>query len=318
MELSPERIFKECQGKRMNKHAALELLISLIESSEDETVRVKALKVIQKLRLDNPRVYELLENLLISDANASIRTVACEVIRSLFLNQSLMVMKWDIAHEKTYWWLMSILQALVDMNSEESKELLIAKIKSVMARKYLLEDKKIMNKSFTRDFRRLFHSREPNSFTHEELSELIVNYETILALKNKFYSVYYELEAGKVVKLDLSDIEYEVRGWRADLKNDIHDLSDITGLENLKELKSLNLGNNHVKNLEKLTSLKNLTHLFINNNNVKEQKNLQYLTQLKDLKFLDISQNPIVNGRFISELKQANQDLKLRVRKIFY
>jgi Leucine-rich repeat (LRR) protein len=139
----------------------------------------------------------------------------------------------------------------------------------------------------------LIKKKKLELFTHEELAEIIVNYLTISELTKKFYSVYFELENSLVVKLDLADVEYEVRGWKADFKNNIQEISEIIGLSNLKLLTHLNLSNNQISNIKELVKLRNLTHLFIFNNKIRDSKNLEYIKQMPNVKHVDLSGNPL-------------------------
>ena len=99
-----------------------------------------------------------------------------------------------------------------------------------------------------------------------------------------------------VEKLDLSDyFEFEVRGTPWGWKNNIHTISDISGLENLWSLKKLDLSNNQIENVKGLVGLKNLTHLMLSNNKISDVNYLKYLKQLSKLQFLDLCGNEIVN-----------------------
>ncbi|TES95047.1 MAG: hypothetical protein E3J90_10415, partial [Promethearchaeota archaeon] len=109
-------------------------------------------------------------------------------------------------------------------------------------------------------------------------------------------NAYFELDEKLLLidKLDLSDyLEFEVKGTPWGWKNNIRSLSQITGLSNLKHLKTLDLSNNQIGDLEGIHELKNLTHLVLPNNQIGNLKNLEYINQLSNLQFLDLCGNGI-------------------------
>jgi Leucine-rich repeat (LRR) protein len=148
------------------------------------------------------------------------------------------------------------------------------------------------------------------NLTHIELAEILINYLTISELTKKFYSVYFELEQNFVSKLDLADVEYEVRGWKADFKNNIKELSEITGLENLNHLTHLNISNNQIKNIQDLIQLKNLTHLYLSNNKIQNLINLEYIKKIPNLKYIDLAGNQITD--YLTSESIMNIEINLR------
>lgn len=85
--------------------------------------------------------------------------------------------------------------------------------------------------------------------------------------------------------------------------NDSEEITDITGLEGFRNLKSLNLSNNKVTNLEKLSELPNLQTLIVRNNNL---TNLNGLKEAKSLVQLDASTNLIYDVSGISNLNNLD------------
>lgn len=81
--------------------------------------------------------------------------------------------------------------------------------------------------------------------------------------------------------------------------DDTEKITDITGLETFRNLKSLDLSNNKVGNLDKLSVLKNLESLTVRNN---ELTDLNLVKNLKNLKQLDASHNDITNVSGVAEL----------------
>ena len=317
MDLPPKKIYEDFQKNDLDKSTAFELLISLIEHSDDDLIRVESIENLEKIGLETNKLFKLFENLMISDSSEIIRTSAAKVICNNFLDKALSPVKWALLHDSSYECMITIINTLVKMNDQESKDILIGEIKQIQKMKYIIEDSKITNKLFKRDIKKLFKSKPIETISQEELAEIIINFKTIAALKKKFYSVYYELEDAKVVKLDLSDIEYEVRGWKAEFKNNIQAISDITGISNLKNLRDLYLSNNQIKDIEGLITLTKLTYLDLANNQINDKKNLDYLKKISNqgLKYLNISSNKIAD--FVSK-NDFNSDLEIKLIKTYY
>ncbi|MHA1343401.1 MAG: leucine-rich repeat domain-containing protein, partial [Promethearchaeota archaeon] len=294
MALTPQRIYKEFRKNNLDKNSTLNLLISLIENSNDLNLRLEAIRAIDKICIINNRLFKFLENLLISDSCWEIRNAATRCLKHFFINDEkcIPILKWALKYEKSFECIKIIIDFLVSINNQESKSVLINEINKILKKKYIIADKKFTNKSFKKDLSQLFKIRKIEDFSHKELADIIINYKVITALKEKFYSVYYELENGLVTKLDLSDIEFEVRGWIPQFKNNITNLSEIIGLKNLKNLKYLYLANNQIESIKDLVELENLTHLYISNNKIKETKNINYIKEMakRNLQFIDLSE----------------------------
>jgi len=317
MDLSPEKIYEDFQRNDLDKSTAFELLISLIEHSDDDNIRVESIENLEKIGLDNSKLFKLFESLMISDSSEEIRSSAAKVICNNFLNKALSPVKWVLLHDSSYDCIITVINTLVKMNDQESKDILIGEIKRIQKLKYILEDSKITNKLFKKAIKKLFKNNKIETISQEDLADIIINFKTISALKRKFYSVYYELEDAKVVKLDLSDIEYEVRGWKAEFKNNILEISDIIDLSNLKQLRDLYLSNNQIKDIGDLITLTKLTHLDIANNQINDEKNLEYLKQISNqgLKYLNISGNKIAD---IIHKNDFNPELEIKLTKTYY
>jgi small GTP-binding protein len=111
-----------------------------------------------------------------------------------------------------------------------------------------------------------------------------------------------EKKLGKrLINLDIKKFYGGLNGFVTDKKERIIglnlyylEISDISGIQELKNLTHLNLRNNQLTNISGIQELKNLTHLNLRNNQltgipgIKELKNLTYLN-LRDNQLTDIS-----------------------------
>ena len=62
MDLTPEKIYEDFRKNNLDKSTAFELLISLIEHSDDDNIRVESIKNLEKIGIDNNKLFKLFEN----------------------------------------------------------------------------------------------------------------------------------------------------------------------------------------------------------------------------------------------------------------
>ncbi|MFX0006895.1 MAG: hypothetical protein ACFFA7_12645 [Promethearchaeota archaeon] len=296
MNLTPDEIYEDLSKNKIKKNTAFDLIRSLVENSEDESIRLSAIVNLEKIELISDELFKFLENLLISDSNEKIRNAATKILKDRFLDKAINPIKWALIHETDYECLVIIIQSLERINNDESKLILVKKIKEIIKTKYLNKEKRIENKKYKKVIKKFTKTKQIDKFTHSELAEILINYFTIKNLISKYSNVYYELDPqkGLIIELDLSDyLEYEVKGTPFGWKNNIQSLSEILGLKYLKSLKKIDLSNNNIDNIKELIQLKELTHLILTNNNISEIKNVDYILSLKKLKYLDLRGNPL-------------------------
>ncbi|MFX1420262.1 MAG: hypothetical protein ACFE9N_15215, partial [Promethearchaeota archaeon] len=99
--LTPEKIYKDFLAGDIGREHAVELLISLIESSDNTEIRVASIHKLEKLNFHNEKIYKILENCLISDENAVIRASVANYILHNFSEDGLPALKWVIQYEKS-------------------------------------------------------------------------------------------------------------------------------------------------------------------------------------------------------------------------
>lgn len=310
--LTPERIYEDFENKIINKHTAFDLLISLIENSDNEDIRLSSLKFLEKIGIINKHYFNIIENMLISDSNVKIRITSAELLQKMFFDNTLAPLKWALRHETDYKCLIIIIQSLEKINNNESKLVLFDETKKIMKIKYLNKNKGIENKKFKRALKKMFKNKKLDEFTNRELAEILINFLTIHHLTKQYPNVYFELDlqCGLVKELDLSDyLEYEVKGMPFGWKNNISSINEISCIIHLKQLKKIDLSNNQIEDLKELTKLHELTHLILINNKINEEINLKYLKSFPNLQYLDLRGNSIIK-------KLAPSDFNLSTRVI--
>ncbi|MFX0043145.1 MAG: leucine-rich repeat domain-containing protein [Candidatus Hodarchaeota archaeon] len=322
MTLNPEKICEEFENHNLDKQTAFDLLISLIENSENENIRVKSIENLEKIGIFNAHSFTILENILISDSNENVRNAAATIIQKRFTNEkALDPLKWAIKHESNYECLITIIKTLVKINNKEAKAILFEQLKGIRKTKYLNRDKNVQNKRFRKTLKILFKERKYEDLIQRELGEILINYLTICHLIEQFPNVYYELDpkTALIKELDLSDyMEYEVKGTPWGWKNNIKNITDITGLFNLKNLEKIDLSNNQITNIKELIQLANLRYLNLTNNKISDLVNINYLKTLPNLEYLDLRGNKIAKkiriDRFYPKIRVILDDSYIKIK----
>ncbi|MFX0021925.1 MAG: hypothetical protein ACFE9S_06335 [Candidatus Hermodarchaeota archaeon] len=304
MDLTPDGIYEDLKKNKIKKYTAFDLLVSLVENSDNENIRLKAIENLEKFESNNESLYKFLENLLISDSNNKVRIAATKFLKKKFLDKAINPLKWAITHETDYECLVEIIQSLERIKNDESKAILVKKIKEILKIKYLNKEKRIENKKYKKVIKKIIKTKQIVIFTHNKLAEILINYLTIENLINEYSNVYYELDpqTGLITELDLSDyLEYEVKGTPFGWKNNIKSISEIIGLKYLKNLKKIDLSNNQIENIKELVNFDNLTHLILTNNKISDKENLEYFKKLHNLEYLDLKNNEIIKNIHLNE-----------------
>jgi len=316
MILDPKNIYEEYKKDVLNKRATIESLISFIENSDNEDLRIDALYIFEKISGKSKSEFQFLENLLLSDSNAKIRRLSAQIIKDNFLNDALTPMKWALQHESDYECLITIIKAISEIEINESKPILLNEIKKIKKRKYIdIVSNQYYNTKFRYSLKILFKQKRIQKYSCKELAEIIINFRTIENFIRNFYTVSFDLEDALVIKLDLSDLGWNVNIWRQPFANRIEKFSEITGLLNLKNLKHLDLSNNRISDVETLINLKYLVELKISNNRIEDGKNLEYFKKMSSLRYLDVRKNKIVDK---IDLQEFNHELKIVFKNGLY
>jgi len=296
MDVNPQTVLEDYNSNCIDKSTAIILLTSIIENYDEEKSRLEAITILNTLKIKTKTLFELFENTILSDSSEIIRNAAAKYISTHFLEISLPVFQWVIQHETSYYCLITVINSLAKIKSSESESILFKQLKKIRNINYLNVDKGYRNKRYQKALKSYFKRNPINILSHKQLAAILINFLTIKTLIEEIPNVYFGLDENQLLidKLDLSDyLEFEVKGTPWGWKNNIRSLSQITGLSNLKHLKTLDLSNNQIGDLNGINELKNLTRLDLSNNQIIDLKNLEYINQLSNLQFLDLRGNSI-------------------------
>ncbi len=296
MQLSPEKIWEEFESNRINKQTATDLLTSLIESSIRDEIRLNAINKLVKISPSGDKIFKILENMIVSDENAEIRYISIKYIGEKYKNNAFTLLEWAIQNESDYNCLIEIVNLLGKSNLAKVKAVLFNEVQKFLKKKYLNTETKIENKKIKKVLKKLLKEKGYAEFTYDELAKILINILTISNLFKQYHNVYYEVNPhnGLIEKLDLSDIEYEVKGTPWSWKNNIASLSAIPGIQYLTSMRYLDLSSNEITELKELAYLPNVTHLILKNNRISNHENLEYINNMPNLKYLDLRGNEIV------------------------
>ena len=121
--LSLEQIYSDIINKRLNKEKAIDTLTSLIENSDDESVRSSCIDIFNKLMLKEDKVYDLIEYCLISDEKSLVRNAAVKAIISNFPEKCNQPLKWTIRNDTSIIVLKTLFDILHNNNDLRLKKL---------------------------------------------------------------------------------------------------------------------------------------------------------------------------------------------------
>ena len=190
MELTPGKIYEEYEKNNIDKLSAAELLLSLIDNSDKEKIRVESINELERIGVNDSKTFKHLEHLLISDSSEKVRNTAALLLRNLFLDKALEPMKWALKHEDSplclktiYLTLMKIIENTIERKDGISKLVLLTEVE------------KIENKEFKIGFETLRDLNGVESFTIMELADILINYLTFLFLKRTYWRLKFKIES---------------------------------------------------------------------------------------------------------------------------
>ncbi|MFX0104755.1 MAG: hypothetical protein ACFE75_04600 [Candidatus Hodarchaeota archaeon] len=320
MELTPGKIYDEYLTNNLDKSSAIKLLLSLIENSDSNNLRVDGIKELERIKADDSNTFKFLENLLISDSNEAVRTTTAIVLRNLFKDKSLEPMKWALIHENSPSCLETIYLTLIEITKK------MVEFQNSIYRSILLKEvKKIRRKEFRFGYELLSERKEIEQFTKNELGDILINYFTIIYLEKTYWRLKYKIENSRIVELNfifkgLTNLPKAIK-YSTYLKtlilryNQLTQLPDWLGSLNSLEILNLNMNNLNIlpESIGSLSKLREL-HLWKN-----ELTTLPHtIGNLSQLEILNLRLNKLNSLPETIKNLQSLRDLNLHDNELSY
>jgi len=324
--LSPDKIYSNVENGKFSKAIAAELLISLIEGSDNPTTRAESVDISEKLKIHDKKIFKILENSLLSDESPLVRKSAANFIGQIFLKKGLNTLIWVVQHDKSPLVLAVISDLNRRLNSARFESL--SKEIDIYLSEIALSVGIVQNEAkFILDLEAIFAQNETDyelaleayqfykKLKDNKLGEswLTVRNKHIESLSFNYYNWKYLKEIpsmfSSISKLQDPMVYLNFLGKLALKSKKILKVPDSIAL--LTNLKKLNLSRNNIKVFPKsILSLSYLKYLDISHNIISdipvEIKNLNSLDVLR------INHNPFRSiPNFLREFLLTLQDFKI-------
>ena len=264
MPLTPNAIFQDLKNKDLDKHSAIELLISLVDNAENADTRIQSLGILNRIQVEDEKTFRFLEHLLISDLNEDVRKLTCKVIQNHYHENALDPMIWALEHETSLKCLITIISSIAKIENTKTKSVLVKK---------LIKFQKKRSNSLLKD---LIEEDHINRMSTNELAEMLINHYIITSLKKKFgYFKFITNEVGLIRELDLSNIERYSSGLNK-LEN------YLESIFSLRDLRKCDLRFNHLTKIPKEFK-SSLEYLDLSYNKLVKLPDLQNFILIKTL-----------------------------------
>lgn len=266
--LSAKNIHENVIANNLNKENAIEMLLSLIESSDNIDVRIECIEVFGNIAYNSLKVFKILENYLLSDVSPLVRATAAKAIIINFPKISFNSLLWTIEHDNSSIILKTLYETFENSDKEDF-DILIIKLNEKLKTVYCIVPKEC---KFLLDLDVQVNFFNPNFFNiylSNSITGVISGNYMMCATEN-----------GHIKALNLSNWE-------------ISELPDTIG--NLSELSHLILKDNKLKNIpDSISLLKNLETLELGNCQITSLPDS--FGNLKMLKKLTIERNFKLNS----------------------
>ncbi|MFX0180694.1 MAG: leucine-rich repeat domain-containing protein [Candidatus Hodarchaeota archaeon] len=299
---NPETIVSDFSKGKLNFTLAADLLISLLEKSNNPDMRRKSILALERLQGSNEKIFNTLENCILSDENHYVRSAAAKLVGHAYLKYGLKTLLWVIEHDKSPIVIRTIIDMVENETNNHSKpiEKAISKWIEVFSTHLDVVPKESrffldLEVSFAQD--KYNYEITPLTYTYykkirrinDDDPWLLINNKHVEALKFNYFNWYF-----LKINQDIIDSFIEIK-----------DLDTFLDLYKKIELKKFN-SSTIPKSLVYLESLKTLK---LKRNNL--AKFPEFLTQIESLQELDLSYNSI------REIPHSIMNLKnLRILKL--
>jgi hypothetical protein len=294
----PEKVRKDYLTGHLNKESAVDLLISLIETSDDTEIRIESINVLRDIKIQNQIIFKILENLILSDESVRVRDSALHEILDNYLEQAKDPIVWIIEHENSPIILRRIFDFFETIDPLEYG-FILEKI-AIWFRKYSSNlGISIEESRFFLDLEVIFATDKPN---YE------INYSSY-----KFFQKLSDIKGDDpwllIKKKHVEALNLNYFNWKyikdnQDVMNSFLNLYDLNTY--LETLKKYDLDLNAFDLPTSIGKLTNLKKLILKKNNLKDLPNS--IVNLQNLNILDLSQN-LLNEipSFVSSFKSLEK-----------
>ena len=324
--LSPDKIYTNVENGKLSKALAAELLISLIEGSDNPTIRAESIKIFEELKIHDKKIFKILENSLLSDESPLVRKSAAKFIGQIFLKEGLNTLIWVVQHDKSPLVIAVISDLSSRLNSARFESL--CKEIDIYLAEIALSIGIVQNEAkFILDLEAIFAQNETDyelaleayqfykKLKDNKLGEswLTIRNKHIESLSFNYYNWKYLKEIpsmfSSISKLQDPMVYLNFLGKLALKSNIILKIPDSIAL--LTNLKKLNLSRNNIKVFpQSILSLSCLKYLDIGHNNISEIP--VEIKNLNSLDILRINHNQIRKiPNYLREFLLTLQDFKI-------
>ena len=300
--LSPDKIYSNVENGKLSKAIAAELLISLIEGSDNPTTRAESIDLSEKLKIRDQKIFKILENSLLSDESPLVRKSAAKFIGQIFLKEGLNTLIWVVQHDKSPLVIATISDLSSRLNSARFESL--CKEIDIYLAEIALSIGIVQNEAkFILDLEAIFAQNE----TDYELA--LEAYQFYKKLKdNKLGESWLTIRNKRIESLSFNYYNWKYLKEIPSMFDSLSELQDP--MVYLNYLGKIGLKSNIILKVpDSLALITNLKKLNLSRNNIKEFP--KSILSLSYLKYLDISHNKISD--IPVEIKNLNSLDVLRI-----
>ena len=131
IKLTPEKIIKRYNRKKIDKEMCKALLISFLENSDRELERLKSIELLSNFEFTDLKDYEYFEQFFVSDGNSKIRLFAFDLIIKNYSVKAADLITWTLDNEKSPDIIAGILKGAVKYDPKRIRDFLIGELKTI-------------------------------------------------------------------------------------------------------------------------------------------------------------------------------------------